>query len=127
MATETLTATSEPAGPTAADVAAVLDLAADHIELVGYCKKYLHSVRQAQNGMALDKCQVDAIGAINVAVHGTPRHVGGDPLTRLAEQAVEARIEAPSLAAWCDYPGNGKDAALELLRDTADALREVAA
>ncbi|QQM45111.1 DUF6197 family protein [Streptomyces liliifuscus] len=124
MSTQTLTEVSEP---TAADVAAVLDLAADHIETVGYCKRYLYSVRQASGGMALDRCQVDVIGAINVAVHGTPRHVGGDPLTRLAEQAVEARIEAPSVATWCDYPGNGKDAALELLRDTADALREVAA
>jgi hypothetical protein len=115
------------AEPTDADVAAVLDLAADHIKTVGYCKKYLYSVRQATGGLALDKCQVDAIGAINVAVHGTPRHVGGDPLTRLAEQAVEARIDAPSLATWCDYPGNGKDAVIALLRDTAASLRGVAA
>ncbi|MEV0556313.1 hypothetical protein AB0I27_23025 [Streptomyces sp. NPDC050597] len=124
MTAQTLT---EPAEPTAADVAAVLDLAADHIETVGYCKRYLYSVRQASGGTALDRCQVDVIGAINVAVHGTPRHVGGDPLTLLAEQAVEARIDAPSLAAWCDYPGNGKDAAIDLLRGTADALRGVTA
>jgi hypothetical protein len=123
----TLTDLPAVSQPTDGDVAAVLDLAADHIETVGYCKKYLYSVRQATGGLPLDKCQVDAIGAINVAVHGTPRHVGGDPLTRLAEQAVEARIDAPSLAAWCDHPGNGKDAAIDLLRDTAATLRGVAA
>jgi hypothetical protein len=116
----TVTATA----PAATDVAAVLDLAADHIETVGYCKKYLYSVRQAETGLPLDKCSVDLIGAINVAVHGTPRHVGGDPLTFAAEQALTARIDAPSLAAWCDYPGSGKTTALALLRDTADELRK---
>ncbi|MEV4784079.1 hypothetical protein AB0K53_01245 [Streptomyces tuirus] len=112
--------------PADADVAAVLDRAADHINKVGYCRKYLYSVRQAENGMPLDTCEVDVIGAINVAVHGTPRHVGGDPLTWAAEKAIAARIEAPSVAAWCDYPGNGKQAALTLLRDTADDLRDAA-
>jgi hypothetical protein len=110
--------------PTDTDIAAVLDKAASHIETVGFCKKYLYSVRQAENGLPLDKCEVDVIGAINVAVHGTPRHVGGDPLTHATEKAVEARITAPSLAAWCDYKGNGKAKAIALLRDTAAALRE---
>jgi hypothetical protein len=109
--------------PAAADIAAVLDLAADHIDSVGYCKKYLYSVPQAETGLPLDKCSVDLIGAINVAVHGTPRHVGGDPLTWAAEQALAERIDAPSVATWCDYPGNGKTTALALLRDTAASLR----
>lgn len=112
--------TTAPADTTIADV---LDKAAEHIETVGYCKKYLYNVRQAANGLPLNQCQVDVIGAINVAVHGTPRHVGGDPLTQLTEQALEARIAAPSVAAWCDYPGNGKDTAINLLRDTAAELR----
>lgn len=110
--------------PTDADIAAVLDLAADHINTVGFCKKYLYSTSQARNGLPLDRCEVDLIGAINVAVHGTPRHVGGDPLTWAAEQALTARIDAPSIAAWCDYKGNGKTAALDLLADTAASLRE---
>lgn len=112
--------------PSEADIAAILDLAANHIEKVGYCKKYLYNVRQAENGMPLDTCEVDVIGALNVAVHGTPRHVGGDPLTWAAEQALAARVDAPSVATWCDYPGNGKQAALTLLRDAAARLREVA-
>ena len=111
--------------PAATDIAKVLDEAADHIETVGFCKKYLYSVRQAENGLPLDRCEVDVIGAINVAVHGTPRHVGGDPLVWAAEQAINARIDAPSVAAWCDYKGNGKAKAIALLRDTAAGLREV--
>lgn len=113
--------------PTKADIAALCDKAADHIETVGFCKHYLYSVRQAENGLPLDKCEVDVIGAINVAVHGTPRHVGGDPLTWATEKAITARIEAPSVAAWCDYKGNGKAKAIALLRDTATALRKEAA
>ncbi|MET9149987.1 hypothetical protein ABZX82_01710 [Streptomyces griseoflavus] len=111
------------AAPATTDIAAVLDLAADHITTVGYCKKYLYNTRQAETGLPLDKCSVDLIGAINAAVHGTPRHVGGDPLTFAAEQALTERVDAPSLATWCDYPGSGKTTALALLRDTAEALR----
>ncbi|MFJ7895969.1 DUF6197 family protein [Streptomyces anthocyanicus] len=114
---------STTTAPAAADIATVLDLAHDHIETVGYCKKYLYNTHQAETGLPLDKCAVDLAGAINVAVHGTPRHVGGDPLTWAAEQALTDRITAPSIAAWCDYPGNGKTLALALLQDTAEALR----
>jgi hypothetical protein len=114
------------ATPTDSAVAAVLAQAADHIDAVGYCKRYLYNVRQAEAGLPLDKCEVDVIGAINVAVHGTPRHVGGDPLTWAAEQALTAHTDAPSMAAWCDYPGNGEQTAVTLLRDTAARLREAA-
>lgn len=117
---------STATAPADTDIAAVLDLAGDHIAKVGYCKKYLYSVSQAETGLPLEKCAVDLLGAINVAVHGTPRHAGGDPLTWAAEQALADRIDAPSVAAWCDYPGNGKEAALTLLADTADSLREAA-
>ena len=107
-----------------AEVADLLDKAASHIETVGFCKKYLYSVRQAANGMPLDECEVDVLGAINFAVHGTPRYVGGDPLAWAAEKAVANSIDAPSVAAWCDYRGNGKAKAIALLRDTAHCLRE---
>ena len=115
--------TIDTTAPADADVAAVLDLAADHMETVGYCKRYLYSVSQAASGLALDRCKVDVLGAINVAVHGTPRHVGGDPLTWSAEKAVAERIDAPSVATWCDLPGNNQDAAISLLRATAASLR----
>jgi hypothetical protein len=109
--------------PTDTAIADILDKARAHIIRVGFCKKYLYSATQANNGLPLAKCAVDLVGAINVAVHGTPRHVGGDPLTWAAEQAVAARIDAPSISTWCDYKGNGKEQAITLLRDTADRLR----
>jgi hypothetical protein len=109
--------------PTDTEIADVLDKARAHIVEVGFCKKYLYSASQANNGLPLERCAVDLVGAINVAVHGTPRHVGGDPLTWAAEKAVEDRIDAPSISTWCDYKGNGKDKAIALLRDTADRLR----
>ncbi|MFF4346748.1 hypothetical protein [Streptomyces sp. NPDC001530] len=110
--------------PAPDEIADVLDKAADHIVTVGFCKKYLYSVRQANAGLALTKCEVDVLGAINVAVHGTPRYVGGDPLVHAAEKALADSIDAPSVAAWCDYRGNGKAKAIALLRDTATCLRE---
>ncbi|MFD7705590.1 hypothetical protein [Streptomyces sp. NPDC059786] len=114
---------AEPAALSAEDIAAVLDLAREHIEEVGYCKRYLYSIRQADEGTPLDRCAVDVIGAITVAVHGTPRHGGSDPLTYAAEQALLARIDIASLASWCDLPGNGEAQAILLLRETAAHLR----
>lgn len=111
---------------TATEIADVLDKARAHIVQFGFCKKYLYSTPQARNGLPLDRCEVDLIGAINVAVHGTPLHLV-TPLTTAVEKAIEARIGAPSLAAWCDYKGNGKQQALDLLRDTADRLRRTEA
>ncbi|MFD7609658.1 hypothetical protein [Streptomyces sp. NPDC059828] len=102
----------------------ILEDAADAIARNGYCKHYLYSTTQAENGLPLNKCSVDVIGAINIAVHGTPRYVGGDPLVAAAETAIQVRITAPSVAAWCDYKGNGKQQAIALLRDTAAELRK---
>jgi hypothetical protein len=116
-----MTTTTTPANT---EIAEVLDKARAHIVRHGFCKKYrLHNARQASNGMPLPECEVDLDGAICVAVHGTPLHLGRDALTRAAVAAVLARIDAPSLATWCDYRGNGKHQAITLLRDTADRLR----
>jgi hypothetical protein len=41
------------------------------------------------------------------------------------EQELVDRINAPSLAAWCTYPGNRQRQAVDLLRDTAATLRAV--
>lgn len=113
--------------PTATEVADVLDRARAHLVRHGFCKHYLFNTTQFRNGTPLNQCAVDLDGAITVAVHGTPRHLGRDPLTRAAVAAVQARISAPSLATWCDYKGNGKQQAIALLRDTADRLRRTAA
>jgi hypothetical protein len=112
--------------PALTEIADVVDKARAHIVRYGYFKTYLYSTPQSRNGLPLDRCAVDLRGAITVAVHGTPLNLGWDPLTRAAVAAVEARIGAPSLAAWCDYKGNGKQRALDLLRETAGRLRREA-
>lgn len=109
--------------PTRIEVADVCDKAADAIHANGYCRKYLYDTRQADGGTLLEACRVDIIGAINLAVHSTPRHVGGSPLTEAAERAVNDRIDAPSIVAWCDLPGHGGQQAITLLRATAASLR----
>ncbi|MFD9222041.1 hypothetical protein ACFWDI_18965 [Streptomyces sp. NPDC060064] len=107
---------------TDAAVADACDAAGDVIDVNGYQSTYLWNVKQEQAGTPLKQCAVDVAGAILVAVHGTPRHLGS-PLTRAAERILASRAQAPSLAAWSSYPGNGKAQAMQLLRDTADELQ----
>jgi hypothetical protein len=106
--------------PSLTEIAEVLDEARAHIVRYGYFKTYLYNTGSR---LPIGQRAVDLHGAITVAVHGTPRNLGRDPLTRAAVEAVEARIGAPSIATWCDYKGNGKQQALDLLRDTAAQLR----
>jgi len=101
----------------------VCDKAAKVIETNGYCRHYLYDTKQAAGGTPLAGCRVDLIGAINIALYGTPRY-GGTGLGQAVEQAITDRIDAPSIVNWCDRKGHGKNEAIALLRDTATALRE---
>jgi hypothetical protein len=111
--------------PTLTEIADVVDKVRSHIVRFGFCKKYLVSIGQFRSRVPLDRCAVDLDGAISVVVHGTPLHPV-TPFTAAVEEAIAARIAAPSLAAWCSYKGNGKQQALNLLRDTAAQLRKEA-
>jgi hypothetical protein len=113
--------------PTREAVADILDKAADAIHTNGWFKRYLYDTTQHEGGTAIHICRVDILGAINLAIHGTPRYVGGNPLTASAEWAVRERIDV-DVDAWCDLKGNGGQQAIALLRETAASLRgEVAA
>lgn len=101
----------------------ICDKAADIIETNGFCRGYLYDTKQAAGGTKVADCRVDIIGAINVALYGTPRY-GGTGLGAPVEQAIAARIDAPSIVAWCERKGNNKAQAIRLLRGTAKALRE---
>lgn len=114
---------SAPTTPTDAEIADACDRARAHIVRFGFYKHYLFNTRQFRDGTPPDRCAVDLDGAINVAMHGTPLHLGRDPFTRAVVVAVLARTNAPSLATWCDYKGNGTAKAIALLRDTAGRLR----
>lgn len=113
--------------PTREAVADILDKAAAAIHTNGWCRTYLYDTRQHDGGTAIHACRVDILGALNLAATGTPRWPG-TPLTRAAEQALNDRVDAASVVAWCDLKGNGGQQAIALLRETAASLRgEVAA
>lgn len=112
---------TEPA--TTVDRADICDKAADVIETNGHCRRYLYDTKQAAAGTKLADCRVDLIGAINIALYGTPRY-GGTGLGRAIEQALLARIPDASIVTWNDAKGRTKHDAIALLRDTAAALRE---
>lgn len=106
----------------ARNAAPVLDAARKIIEANGYCRTYLWDTKQAADGVPIEYCHVDIIGAIAVALFDNPAYAA-HPRVRRVEQFLEERIAAPSVEAWGSYPGNGKRAVLDLLRSTADELR----
>jgi hypothetical protein len=112
---------------TDAEVADLLDKAADVIDANGHCKRDLYDHRQAAAGTQLVDCRVDIIGALNIAAHGTPRYAGHDLRVWAAEQAILARIPEAAIVTWNDAKGHGKREAAKLLRDTADSLQAVTA
>ncbi len=115
------------ATPTALELADLCEKAMRVIAANGHHKRYLYDTKQAQSGMALDKCRVDIIGALNIAAHGTPRYAGS-PIVFAAEMALARQIDRESLVVWNDEKGRSKDDAVDLLNQTAAELRaEVAA
>ncbi|WP_147267266.1 hypothetical protein [Streptomyces sp. SDr-06] len=104
-------------------LADVVDKAYDVIDANGYCKTYLYDTKQAAGGTSLKDCRVDLFGAINIAVHGTPRWVGGSNLVADTEKAVTTDCGAVSLAAWMTQKGHNKREALALLKRTSARLR----
>ncbi|MGW7617371.1 DUF6197 family protein [Streptomyces antimycoticus] len=107
----------------------VLEAAAKVIDANGYFNSYLWNTKQAEAGTPLKYCRVDLIGAIAIALHDDPRCAAYSDVRHI-ERLLDERVDAPTLAAWCSYPGNGKHAALKLLRTTVDeflAIADVAA
>jgi hypothetical protein len=99
----------------------VLDEAADVIEANGFYRHFLWNTRQHHAGTPIDHCRVDIVGALAVALHGSPTYAG-TPAVRKIEALLVDRIPAPSLAAWYAYPGVGEKQATALLRGTAREL-----
>ena len=115
---------TDPTTIPAAEVADLLDKAADVIDANGHCKRDLYDHKQAAGGTKPADCRVDVIGALNIAAHGTPVYAGRDLRVWAAEQAILARIEGAAIVTWNDARGHGKREAAKLLRDTAASLRK---
>ena len=108
------------------EIADALDRAADHIETVGWLQGDLYD-DYTDRGQPLTKCRVCAMGALNVALHGTPLFPLGlqdDDLTahEVAEY-VERSLNGVELADWNDAADRTQDDVTTLLRRTAAELR----
>lgn len=114
------------ATPTKIELADLCDKAAQIIDTNGHHKRYLYDTKQAANGVPLNECRVDILGALNIAAHDTPRYAGS-PLVFAAENALMRHTGRASLVVWNDEKGRGKDEAIALLKQTAEALRAGAA
>jgi hypothetical protein len=114
-----VTTTAAPPALTTADV---LDKAATVITLNGHHQAFLYDVSQAKGGTSISRCRVDVFGAINIAIHGSPRY-SGTGLGQAAEEALRAHTGHLDVTAWNDTAGRTGDDAIRLLRETAAALR----
>lgn len=109
-----------------AEVADVLDRAVAHIESVGWFQGDLYDFYTDPRRPS-DECRVCAIGALNVALHGTPRF----PLERQPDgldahdvaDIVKRLIDDIDLADWNDAQGRTQDEVTALLREAAAELR----
>ena len=113
--------------PAEAEVADVLDKAADHIELVDWIQGSMYDQERADAGIPLTECPVCADGAIHVAVHGKPVHAVDatpreDGLVLHAELAFLERVGS-SISLFNDTAGRTMAVVVQELRDTAKALR----
>jgi hypothetical protein len=122
QAVETERLAAEAEAETIRDAIPVYEQAAGVLEANGFHRHYLWDTRQAAAGTPLELCRVDVVGALAIALHGSPTYAA-TPAVRKVEQFLVDRVPAPSLATWCSRPGVDQRAAVALLRGTADELR----
>lgn len=116
--------------PSVADIASVLDKAANHIDLFGWTQNALYDEAQAM-GTPLKRCRVCAMGAINSAVYGGPQYpVRERDLNPAGEMAVEhLRMYLGinvSVAQWNDQKLRTQDEVTAAMRSAAAELRGLA-
>lgn len=113
--------------PSKTAVADILDKAADVIDRNGHHQGYLYDEAKADDGLLLQCCPVDAVGAINVAVFGKPRWPtedhDGSPLAQAAALALEETVGKP-VPGWNDETGRTSDDVITNLWETAERLRK---
>lgn len=114
--------------PAAADIAAVLDLAADHLDGFGWIQDSGYDVEQAEKKTPLEECRVSADGAIRVAVYGKPRLEATSTtdqidLVAAVERALTEHLGGADLVDWNDAPERTAGDVKASLRAAAKNLR----
>jgi hypothetical protein len=118
------------AGPNPAEIADVLDKAADHIDAVGWHQGRLYDDAQADAGTPVDRCRVCLLGAVYAALQdGNPRAGVTAPreltLAIAAEDAMENHLDGPVID-WNDSRERTQAEVTAALRATAANLRSAA-
>lgn len=116
-------------GPSNADIADVIDKAAEIIDRNGHHQGYLYDEDQADGGLLLKFCRVDAVGAINIAVFDMPRWPAEDnpssPLAQAAVLALQETVGKP-VPGWNDEDERTQDDVITFLWETSERLRKEA-
>lgn len=113
------------------EIADILDRAADHIDTVGWLQGSLYGKHEPTQ--PLTECRVCAIGALNMALYGSPSFALRDPAPDevtahdVAEYLQGSRTTGLELAEWNDTEGRTQNQVTALLRETAAELRGAAA
>ena len=107
-------------------IADFYDRAADHIDKVGWLQNELWDV-SLEAARPPSECPVCAWGALNVALHGTPRfrvdYRLGELTVHDVARYVEERLRGVELADWNDVPERTQAEVTGLFRETARELR----
>ena len=106
-------------------IAEALDRAADHIDKVGWFQGDLWDVYTDADRPPAE-CPVCAFGALNMALHGTPRFPElrpGDLNSHDLADYVERHLGGVELADWNDAPARTQAEVTGLFRETARELR----
>lgn len=108
-------------------IADILDKAADHIDTVGWWQGSLYEDAYTP----VTACPVCAMGAINMALHGTPKFPlevrRCDYETYRVADFLRPRMGGSELAEWNDAEGRTQAEVTALMRETAAELRGGAA
>jgi hypothetical protein len=115
--------------PKPADIADVIEKAAEIVEKNGLHKGYLYDEAQADEGTKPAECPVDVVGAINIAVFGKPSWPSEErPGSRLAQAAVLALGETVGkpVPGWNDEDERVVDDVVTNLWEAAERLRKEA-
>ncbi|MGW2920320.1 DUF6197 family protein [Streptomyces angustmyceticus] len=102
------------------DIPAVYERAADHIDRVGWIQGNLYD---RAGGMPFNLCRVCAVGAINIALNGSPRFPSYGIDAHDVVQPLREALGCEEMADWNDAPGRTQAEVTAALRDTAAALR----
>jgi hypothetical protein len=99
--------------------------AANVIEAQGWTQGYYWDIEQANSGIPVHLCRVCAMGALNIAIHGSPDDLAKGTGERVANEcfaAVRKEIGRAMIAAWNDDDERTAEEVISALRRAAEGI-----